>query len=83
MAAFVLSLVATVVARSASPHSVPFSWATIPRYTFCVNSSSSVNITTGLFSDQAAAYIAKQAIYVNNPTLQRPPGACIEAVGAS
>ena len=63
----------------ASPYSVPFSWETIPRYTFCVNSSSPTNITDGVFSDAAAEYIAKQAIYLNNPTLIRPPGACIEA----
>jgi hypothetical protein len=64
---------------SASPHSVPFNWSTIPRYTFCVNSSSAVNITDGVFTDEAAEYISKQAIYLNNPTLTRPPGACIEA----
>ena len=67
------------LAFAASPHSVPFSWDTIPRYTFCVNSSSASTVTDGLFSDAAAQYISKQAIYLNNPTLARPPGTCIEA----
>jgi hypothetical protein len=57
-----LAVFATLLATSASPQSVPFSWATIPRYTFCVNSSSKVNITDGVFSDAAAEYISKQAI---------------------
>ena len=74
-----LLLCSTTAVLSASPYSVPISWETIPRYTFCVNSSSPTNITDGVFSDEAAEYIAKQAIYLNNPTITRPPGACIEA----
>ena len=54
--------------------SFPFSWDTIPRYTFCVNSSTATQTTTGVFDDAAAAYIARQPIYINNPTLARPPG---------
>jgi hypothetical protein len=69
-----LTLLAITMSFSASPHSVPFNWSTIPRYTFCVNSSSPVNITDGVFTDEAAEYISKQAIYLNNPTLARPPG---------
>jgi len=47
---------------------LPFSWDTLPRYTFCVNS-------TGLFNDEAAKMISKQPIYLNNPVLSRKPGA--------
>lgn len=72
-------LLSGLLSLSASPHSVPFSWDTIPRYTFCVNSSSPTNVTNGVFNDAAAEYISKQAIYLNNPTLHRPPGSCIEA----
>lgn len=46
---------------------VPFSWDTVPRYTFCVNS-------TGLLNDDAASVISKQPIYLNNPVLTRLPG---------
>ena len=75
----VYPLLSGLMSLSASPHSVPFSWDTIPRYTFCVNSSSTKTITNGLFNDAAAKYISKQPIYLNNPTLQRPPGGNVAA----
>ena len=46
---------------------LPFSWDTLPRYTFCVNSSGPLN-------DEALAYVAKQPIFLNNPVLTRPAG---------
>ena len=56
--------------------SLPFSWDTVPRYTFCVNSSDPTTLTDGLFNEEALDYISKQPIYLNNPSLARPAGAC-------
>jgi len=55
--------------------SLPFSWDTLPRYTFCVNSSDPKTLTDGLFNEEALEYISKQPIYLNNPSLVRPAGA--------
>lgn len=69
LVALSLSLV-PALAAAAPNHTLaymPWSWDTVPRYTFCVNSS-------GPFNDAALQYVAKQDIFLNNPALKRPPG---------
>jgi hypothetical protein len=61
-------------AAGGSLASLPFSWDTLPRYTFCVNSSDPKVLSDGLFSEEALEYISKQPIYLNNPSLTRPAG---------
>ena len=65
-----LVLACALAGASAVNHTLkylPFSWDTLPRYTFCVNSSGPLN-------DEALAYVAKQPIFLNNPVLTRPAG---------
>ena len=70
-----LLLAAAGRAEAGSLASLPFSWDTLPRYTFCVNSSDPKTLTDGLFNEEALEYISKQPIYLNNPSLTRPAGA--------
>ena len=65
----------TSAAEGGSLASLPFSWDTLPRYTFCVNSCDPKTLTDGLFNEEALDYISKQPIYLNNPSLVRPAGA--------
>ena len=48
---------------------LPFRWDTIPRYTFCSNSSVDYNI--GLFNNETLHYIAKQDIMLGKVTTTR------------
>ena len=73
--AALLLLAAVRCAEAGSLASLPFSWDTLPRYTFCVNSSDPKTLTDGLFNEEALEYISKQPIYLNNPSLTRPAGA--------
>ena len=74
-AALLLLAAAAGRAEAGSLASLPFSWDTLPRYTFCVNSSDPKTLTDGLFNEEALDYISKQPIYLNNPSLTRPAGA--------
>eukprot|EP00947_MAST-08B_sp_MAST-8B-sp1_P005161 g5161.t1 len=68
--ALLLLFLPTATATTTPNHTLghlPFSWATLPRYTFCVNSS-------GPLSEASLDYISKQPIYLNNPVLARKPG---------
>ena len=53
---------------------LPFSWDTIPRYTFCSNSSANDNVNPGLFNNDSLHYIAKQDIMLYNTAEHRKPG---------
>ena len=62
-----LAALATAAPNHSLAH-LSFSWDTLPRYTFCVNSS-------GPFDQETLEYVAKQHIFLNNPSLDRePPG---------
>ena len=57
---------------------LPFSWDTIPRYSFCSNSSAAYASEgyggIGLFNNESLHYIAKQDIMLYGTAEHRPAG---------
>ena len=74
----VLLSLGTAVAVNHSLSYLPFSWDTIPRYTFCSNSSVAYASEgyggIGLFNNDSLHYIAKQDIMLYGTAEHRPPG---------
>merc|ERR1719272_2378639 len=80
-AALASSLLLSLGAAGAVNHTLsylPFSWDTIPRYTFCSNSSAAYASEgyggIGLFKNESLHYIAKQDIMLYGTAEHRPAG---------